>query len=117
MARNQLIQRLANYQGWRGCRVIVVFDAYRVKRHDRTIEEHSGIHVVYTKEAETADSYIEKVSHQLAQNYRVRVATSDALEQIIVLGNGAQRVSARELLSELLTVEADIRSYLDTQST
>ncbi len=117
LARNQLIQRLANYQGWRGCRVIVVFDAYRVKRHDRTIEEHSGIHVVYTKEAETADSYIEKVSHQLAQNYRVRVATSDALEQIIVLGNGAQRVSARELLSELLTVEADIRSYLDTQST
>lgn len=116
LARSQLIHRLENYQGWRNCHVIIVFDAYRVKGKDRTIEQHGKLHVVYTKEAETADSYIEQVSHTLAKEYRVRVATSDGLEQIIVMGNGAQRVSARELLSEVLTAEADIRDYLESRN-
>ncbi len=115
LARSQLIHRLGNYQGWRKNNIIIVFDAYRVKGKDRTIEEHGEIHVVYTKEAETADSYIEQVSHTLAKAYRVRVATSDGLEQIIVLGNGAQRVSARELLAEVQSVEAEIRAFIAKQ--
>lgn len=115
LARSQLIHRLSNYQGWRKNHIIVVFDAYRVKGKDRTVEEHGAMHVVYTKEAETADSYIEQVSHDLAKEYRVRVATSDGLEQIIVLGNGAQRVSARELLAEVQSVEAEIRALIAQQ--
>ncbi len=115
LARSRLIHRMGNYQGWRKNNIIIVFDAYRVKGKDRTLEQHGEIHVVYTKEAETADSYIEQVSHTLAKEYRVRVATSDGLEQIIVLGNGAQRVSARELLAEVQSVEAEIRSFIAKQ--
>ncbi len=115
LARSRLIHRMGNYQGWRKNNIIIVFDAYRVKGKDRTLEQHGEIHVVYTKEAETADSYIEQVSHTLAKEYRVRVATSDGLEQIIVLGNGAQRVSARELLAEVQSVEAEIRNFIAKQ--
>ncbi len=115
LARNQLIHRLGNYQGWRNCHIIIVFDAYRVKGKERTVEQHGALHVVYTKEAETADTYIEQVSHTLAKEYRVRVATSDGLEQIIVLGNGAQRLSARELLAEVQGTEAEIRDFIAKQ--
>ncbi len=116
LARSRLIDRVANYQGWRKNNVIIVFDAYRVKGKDRTIEKHGEIHVVYTKEAETADSYIEQVSHTLAKQYKVRVATSDNLEQIIVLGNGAARTSAREFLSEIKLAEEEIQNFLDSKT-
>ncbi len=113
LARSQLINRLRNFQAWRNCNMIVVFDAYRVKGKDRTVEQFGNLYVVYTKEAETADSYIEQVSHTLAKEYRVRVATSDGLEQIIVLGNGAHRVSASEFLAQVIAVEEEIDAFLE----
>ena len=100
-ARDRLLLMLENYQGYKQCEVILVFDAYRRKGQGREIERHGGVSVVYTKEAETADSYIERVSKQLTGENRVRVATSDGLEQLIIFGNGAQRISARELKAEL----------------
>ncbi|MBR3679986.1 MAG: TetM/TetW/TetO/TetS family tetracycline resistance ribosomal protection protein [Oscillospiraceae bacterium] len=111
-ARNRLMQILSNYQGYRGCEVILVFDAYKVKGHHREIEREGNISIVYTREAETADSYIERVSHDLSKHHRVRVATSDGLEQLIVLGNGARRVSAREFAHEIKLAEEAIREYL-----
>ncbi|MBE6613501.1 MAG: translation elongation factor G, partial [Ruminococcaceae bacterium] len=113
LAREALITRLCNYQGFRRCEVIVVFDAYRVKGNRGELEKVSGVSVVYTKEAETADSYIEKTSHELAKNNRVRVATSDADEQMIILGNGAVRLSASMLLGEVADVERQIRELID----
>jgi predicted RNA-binding protein with PIN domain len=111
-ARAQLVHILANYRGYRQCRLIVVFDAYRVKGNPGSISEESGISIVYTKEAETADTYIERISHDLAKNYRVRVATSDGTEQIIILGNGAYRMSAEELRLEIAEAERQIRAHL-----
>lgn len=111
-ARSALINILCNYQGFKKCEVIVVFDAYKVKGNNREIETENGISIVYTKEAETADSYIEKVSHTLAKNNRVKVVTSDALEQMIILGNGALRVSSREFLLEVQQAEEEIRSII-----
>ena len=100
-ARELLLRRLENYQGVCACRLIVVFDAYKVKGGVRSVEEHGKIHIVYTKEKETADMYIEKVTRQIGKNYRVRVATSDAIEQTVTLGRGAVRISSREFLIEL----------------
>ena len=102
-ARTRLMEILNNYQGYRKCLLIVVFDAYKIKKNVGSIEKNDNIYVVYTKEAQTADNYIEKVTHDLAQNYRVYVATSDALEQTIVSSRGAMRISAREF--ELLVKE------------
>lgn len=102
-ARTRLMEILNNYQGYRKCLLIVVFDAYKIKKNIGSIEKNDNIYVVYTKEAQTADNYIEKVTHDLAQNYRVYVATSDALEQTIVSSRGAMRISAREF--ELLVKE------------
>ena len=113
-ARARLIQLLCNYQGYRRCELILVFDAYKVKGSPGTVERHHGISVVYTKEAETADMYIEKVTHHLAKEHRVRVATSDGLEQIIILGHGAVRVSARQFREEVRQVEAAIREILES---
>lgn len=96
-ARETLINILCNYQGYRKCLLILVFDAYKVKKNIGSIEKYDNIYIVYTKEAQTADNYIESVTHDLAQNYRVYVATSDALEQTIVASKGAMRISAREL--------------------
>ena len=97
LARSMLINTLCNYQGFRQCHLILVFDAYKVKGNNREVEQIHNISVVYTKEAETADMYIEKVTNSLknetGKNHRVRVATSDGTEQIIILGNGAYRVS------------------------
>ncbi|MBE6649730.1 MAG: GTP-binding protein [Ruminococcaceae bacterium] len=112
LARTVLCDRLSNYRGFCDCDVIVVFDAYKVKRNHGETEKVGGITVVYTKEAETADTYIEKVSHELAKNHRVRVATSDCQEQLIIFGNGAIRVSARGLLAELTDVERNIREII-----
>lgn len=113
-ARHQLIQILCNYQGYRRCELILVFDAYKVKGNPGSIERQHGIHVVYTKEAETADMYIEKVTHTLAKEHRVRVATSDGLEQIIILGHGAVRVPARQFREEVEQVERAIREILES---
>lgn len=111
-ARNTLINILCNYQGYKKCEVILVFDAYRVQGNNREVEKINNINIVYTKEAETADLYIEKVSHELAKKHRVRVVTSDALEQLIILGNGALRVSSREFLAEIEQAEEDIREII-----
>ena len=112
MARTKLINMLSSYQGFINSPVIVVFDAYRVKGNPGSIEHYGDLSVVYTKEAETADAYIEKVTHDLAKHHRVRVATSDGLEQIIILGAGALRISARSFHDEVLQVEKAIREYL-----
>ncbi len=109
-ARNALINILCNYQGYKRCEVIVVFDAYKVKGNHREIEKVNNITVVYTKEAETADMYIEKASLDLAKKHKVRVVTSDALEQVIILGNGALRVSSREFQGEVKSAEENIRT-------
>lgn len=112
-ARKQLSDVLSNYRGCRNCEVILVFDAYKVKGHHRDIEKYGGISIVYTRESETADSYIERVTHELSKKHRVRVATSDGPEQMIIFGNGARRVSASELRAEITHTEHEIREYLD----
>lgn len=111
-ARESLITILSNYQGYKKCELIVVFDAYKVKGSHREIERVNGISVVYTKEAETADMYIERVSHKLAKSHRVRVVTSDGLEQMIILGNGALRVSSRAFQNEVKQAEEEIRRII-----
>lgn len=100
-ARGKLLDILSNYQGMRKCHVIAVFDAYRVAGHKTEILDYHNIHVVYTKEAETADAYIERFAHENAKKYRVTVATSDGLEQIIIRGAGCMLLSAKELLQEI----------------
>ena len=100
-ARDRLIDLLNSYQGYKKCEVIVVFDAYKRDHQTITTSMAGKVHVVYTKKSQTADSYIEAATHKLAKDYRVRVATSDGLEQLIVIGQGATRISARELESEL----------------
>lgn len=112
-ARNALINILCNYQGYKRCEVIVVFDAYKVKGNHREIEKVNNITVVYTKEAETSDMYIEKASLDLAKKHKVRVVTSDALEQVIILGNGALRVSSREFQGEVKSAEENIRTIIE----
>lgn len=111
-ARHQLINLLCNYQGFCQCEVILVFDAYKVKGNPGSVEKVHNISVVYTKEAETADMYIEKVTHELGKKHRIRVATSDALEQMIILGHGALRVSAAAFRTEVEQVGKAIRAYL-----
>ena len=111
-ARNRLINILCNYRGYKKCELILVFDAYNVPGHDREVEKIGGISVVYTKQAETADMYIEKASHKLAKDNRVRVVTSDGLERIIILGAGASRVSSPQFLNEVKQAENEIREYL-----
>lgn len=109
-ARCRLMDILCNFQAFRKMHLILVFDAYRVKGNSGSVERYHNIDVVYTKEAETADHYIEKVTHELSRkNNRVRVATSDGLEQIIILGAGAIRVSARELYDEVTAAEKEMR--------
>lgn len=112
LARNSLINIICNYQGFSDCKVILVFDAYKVKGNQGEVERIHNIDVVYTKEAETADMYIEKVTHELGKKHRVRVATSDNLEQLIILGSGAIRVSADEFLKEVKETENKIKEFL-----
>ena len=100
-ARSALEDILADYRGFRRCEVILVFDAYKVKRNPGSVEKRNGVRIVYTKEAETADMYIEKASYRLQKEHRVRVATSDNLEQLIVLGHGALRLSAEAFHAEV----------------
>lgn len=112
MARNRLIDIVCNYQGYKKINVILVFDAYKVKGNRGEIEKIHGVDIVYTKEAETADMYIEKVTHQLGKNNRVRVATSDNLEQLIILAGGAMRLSAEAFKKEIDETEKEIRDFL-----
>lgn len=111
-ARKKLADILCNYQGFKKCVLILVFDAYRVPGSLGSIEQYHNIHIVYTKEAETADMFIEHVTHEIGKGRRVRVATSDGMEQIIILGHGALRVSARMFHQEVQEVEREIRRYV-----
>ena len=111
-ARTALIEILSNYQGYRRCKVIVVFDAYKIKGGERRQEKHGSVDVVFTKEGETADTYIERLTYEMNGKYRVRVATSDRQEQIIALGNGAFRLSASELKGEIERTNLEISSFL-----
>ena len=111
-ARTALIEILSNYQGYRRCKVIIVFDAYKIKGGERRQEKHGSVDVVFTKEGETADTYIERLTYEMNGKYRVRVATSDRQEQIIALGNGAFRLSASELKGEIERTNLEISSFL-----
>lgn len=116
-ARGRLLDILCNYQGMRGMEVIAVFDAYRVKGHDTEMFDYHNIHVVYTKEAETADQYIERFSHENGRKYDITVATSDGLEQIIIRGQGCRLLSARDLKKEIDYYSQNLKKdYLERQS-
>jgi ribosomal protection tetracycline resistance protein len=116
-ARGKLMDILSNYQGYKKYTVILVFDAYKVEGNTGEVTRYHNLHVVYTKEAETADQYIEKTVHEIGRKYRVTVATSDALEQMIILGQGAQRMSAQGLKEEIQAANIEIRgSYLNKHS-
>ena len=108
-ARNKLMDILCNYQGFKKCAVILVFDAYKVEGYAMEIQKYHNIHVVYTKEAETADQYIEKVVHQIGRKYHVTVATSDGVEQVVTLGQGGKLISAREFREEVEIVRRQIQ--------
>lgn len=108
-ARTKLMDILCNYQGYKKCTLILVFDAYKVQGNPGNTEKYHNIHVVYTKEAETADQYIEKTVHEIGKKYHVTVATSDRLEQVIILGQGGTRMSARELREEINQVSGQIQ--------
>ena len=113
-ARDKLLDILCDYQGSRGIEVIAVFDAYQVQGHRTEAIDYHNIHVVFTKEAETADQYIEKFAHENARRFDVSVATSDGVEQVIILGQGCRLISARELKEELDRVNGMLREeYLD----
>ena len=114
-ARQRLMDILCNYAGYRQCVPILVFDAYKVKGGEREVEQYHNLYVVYTKEAETADMYIEKATHEIARRYHTRVVTSDTTEQLIILGNGALRISSQAFETEVRAVEAEIREFLVEQ--
>ena len=107
-ARKLLCDLLSNYQGYRKCQVIAVFDAYKVKGGLGSVEKYHNIHVVYTKEAETADAYIERATYEIGKRFRVKVATSDGPEQLIILGHGALRLSAAAFHEEMEQVQGQI---------
>lgn len=109
-ARTKLMDILCNYQGYKKCELILVFDAYKLENYPGEVVEYHNIHVVYTKEAETADQYIEKTVHEIGRKYHVTVATSDALEQVIILGQGGHLLSAKELKEEIHLVQEQIRA-------
>ncbi|MCI8870120.1 MAG: GTP-binding protein [Lawsonibacter sp.] len=111
-ARAMLTDILCDYRGLRRCEVILVFDAYKVKGNPGSVDKQGDIYVVYTKEAETADAYIEKATYDLGRNHRVRVATSDGLEQLIILGHGALRVSARAFRQEIEQAQGQLAELI-----
>ena len=112
-ARKSLCDLLCNYQGYRKCHVILVFDAYKVKGGQGSVEKYHNIHVVYTREAETADAYIERATYEIGREHRVKVATSDGPEQLIILGHGALRLSATAFRQEVEQVQGEIAAALD----
>jgi len=108
-ARGKLMDILCNYQGYKKNTIILVFDGYKVPGNQGEVIKYHNIYVVYTKEAETADQYIEKAVPEIAKKHRVSVATSDALEQMIIIGQGAHRISARDLLEEIKITSQQMR--------
>lgn len=114
-ARNKLMDILSNYQGFRKCVVILVFDAYKVEGYAMEIQKYHNIHVVYTKQAETADQYIEKVVHQIGRKYHVTVVTSDGVEQVITRGQGGTLISSREFRDEVELVRRQIREEYENR--
>ena len=110
--RDALVRIMANYAGYRRCKVIVVFDAYLVRGGEGSVERMGDLSVVYTKERQTADAYIERTSRELAREHFVRVATSDGAQQMIILGNGAFRISAKEFYDEVCATDAEIQNFL-----
>ena len=114
-ARKMLLDILANYRAFRGGEIILVFDAYKVKGNPGSLEKTEGIYVAYTKEAQTADAYIERATYDLARKHRVRVATSDGPEQLIILGHGALRLSALQLRQEIEQARGQISALLAAQ--
>lgn len=108
-ARTKLMDILSNYQGYKKMNLILVFDAYRVEGGQGSVQKYHNIYVVYTKEAETADQYIEKTVHAIGRKYNVTVVTSDALEQVIILGQGGRRMSAHDLEEEIAAMRREIR--------
>lgn len=115
-ARTKLMEIMCNYQGFCGCHLILVFDAYKVKGNPGSVEQFHNISVVYTKEAETADMYIEKTTKEIARKKRVRVATSDGMEQIIIIGHGATRISARAFQEEVKRVNDRIAEEVERRT-
>lgn len=111
-ARGRLMDILCNYQGYEKCELILVFDAYRVQNHRTESYTYHNIQVVFTREAETADSYIEKFAHENAKKYHITVATSDGLEQIIIRGEGCRLLSAKDFEAEIQRVEKEIKAYI-----
>ncbi|MFL0246851.1 NYN domain-containing protein [Candidatus Clostridium stratigraminis] len=109
IARMKLLDLLSNYQGIRNCHIIAVFDAYRVKGHIEELIDYHNIHMVYTKEAQTADQYIEKFAHDNQKKYSITVATSDGLQQVIIRGAGSYLLSARELKNEMKRANENIK--------
>lgn len=112
-AREKLINIMCNYQGIKNYNIIIVFDAHLVKGNLGSVQKYGNLFVVYTKEAETADNYIEKTTSILKKDYTVRVATSDGLEQVIIMGNGAIRVSASELEEDVKTVNKSVSEKIE----
>ena len=108
-ARGRLMDILSDYQGVKRCFLILVFDAYRLEGFPGEVQKYHNIHVVYTKEAETADQYIEKVAHEIGRKYDVTVATSDGTEQVIIRGQGCRLLSAKELKAEVELVRKELR--------
>ena len=115
-ARDRLLDIMSNYQGYKDNTVIVVFDAYNVNRHKETVYKHNNVYVIFTKAAETADMYIAKTTHKMANKYRVTVATSDALEQLIIMGHGALRMSAMNFKEEVDLVNKKISESINKES-
>ena len=112
-ARQQLLDRLANYRAFRGCELVVVFDGYNVKGSKGSRLDHHNINVVFTKENETGDMYIEKLANSIGRNYRVRVVTSDSLIQLSALRSGVLRMSAREFRNEVVSILEQIRQVIE----
>lgn len=108
-ARGKLMDILSNYQGMKNCTLILVFDAYKVEGFPGEVQKYHNIYVVYTKEAETADQYIEKTAHEIGKKYHVTVATSDGTEQVIIRGQGCFLLSAKELRTEIELVNRELR--------
>lgn len=116
-ARDRLMDICSNYQGYAGCTLILVFDAYKVKGNTGSVQKYHNIYVVYTKEAETADQYIEKTVHEIGRKHRVTVATSDRLEQMIIWGDGAARLSAAGFRETMEKAAAQVREHVRRQET
>jgi predicted RNA-binding protein with PIN domain len=106
-ARDKLLDILSDYQGYKGCPVMVVFDAYKRKEHPGTKDKYHNLEVVYTRTDETADAYIERTVHEIGRKYRVTVATNDGLEQLTVMGQGALRMTAENLREEIARVSRE----------